>query len=214
MPKADDKLKPGGVFLDRACDLKDWADAAHPRYPALAGVRIDVKRRFAEATDGRAMIRVPLPESPEGFPVSQPRSSLTNGVVVDAVKIGDVFAKDVPKKSYRPELLLVKVSSGDNGHVVLSSTDGAATKDVSLGVLEGCYPDTNEVWPPPGDPVCSFSIGADFLAKLARYAKAHADGWVEVALHGHERSLQLSFSITLKDGRVVSGVSTTARKDA
>ena len=228
MPRSDKPKSAVGVFLDRACDLKDWicpAQTLHSRaflsrYQAMAGVRIDVDRRFVEATDGRAVIRVPLPESPENFPISQPRRpDLISTVVIDAARVGNVLIKDVPKKSrYRPELLLARVSAGDNGSVVLSSSsNGTDMKDVSLNVLEGHYPNTDEAYPPAGNPICSFSVSADFLARLAKYCKSHADGaagWVEIVLYECESSPRFGFFITLTDGRVVSGLSTTARKDA
>lgn len=171
-------MQTKAVLLGRAHDLSPFTSNQANR-ELLQHVCIDADRKLVEASDGRILAQVPLPETHAvEYPPSQSAAS-TDGnrefgkAVVPAGKLAE-FIKAAPKKPKLPVLKHAHVSREDEESVRLFQTDVDHEKMEVVPTFEGSWVDTSKI-PPKKKPKATVRLQGKYLEAIGKYVRQHAD---------------------------------------
>ncbi len=140
-------------------------------YRGLNAIR--VTGEFTEATDGKVLVRVGLPnEDPSDYPVIDgvPRNGDNPDVLIRQDQ-ASALAKAIVRKTTLP-ILQHAVISVDGDKVIGATTDlGKQTILPTAGELRvnGNYPDTDAVIPPEDRPAVKVPVNAKILLQVLKY---------------------------------------------
>lgn len=202
------------VLLDAACNVAAFASTDPKRY-VINGVH--VTREYAEATDGKMLIRVPLPKTdPAEFPPTTAPSEFAPGQILLVKPLLEALksAKDAGRSCPLPICAMVRLSSspavGEKPaklHLTTSDIDNERT--IVVKPIEGSYPNVNQAIP-TAEPKFSITLSADLLAEIAKYAIAHGQSDKHdnhgIRFDFLDSTDPVRFSINLPDGRKTTGV--------
>lgn len=132
--------------------------------------KIRVHKDFAEATDGKVIMRVPLSSETGDFPKNTVQNLNGDDVLISAKTLEKVFA-NVPKKPAVPVLGYVLLGK-ENGNFQLVANDLDSEHKISFRKDEAEYPDTDKVMPKNVNGL-KISISGNYLKRVAEYACKH-----------------------------------------
>jgi hypothetical protein len=177
---------------------------------ALTGLRVDLGKREAIATDGKLLIVLPLAEIDAGSvpAISGMGDPLDQPVTLPVAALEKAF-RLVPGKAAIPALENVFLSKGEYPRVKLSATDLDVGGTVEARVVEGEYPDIEDIMKRAEKRPLKIVIDAHLLARLAAFALKHADGrlaGISFYLHPRKPNESIRFEFALKSGGMARGV--------
>lgn len=199
------------VFLDAACNIAAFASTEPSRY-VINGIHIT--RDYAEATDGRMLIRVPLPAvDVESFPPTSAPTEFTGNQILPVKPLQEALrsAKEAGRAASLPICSMIRISSspaaGEKpGKLHLTTNDLENERTIAAKPIDGDYPNVDQVIP-TADPTFSITLSADLLIEIAKYAIAHNDREHHpVRLDFLDNTDPVRFSIQLPDSRKATGV--------
>lgn len=194
-------------LIDAANDITSFASTDSARY-VLNGVHCT--QDYTEACDGMLLIRVPYATIPAGdFPPVKAAGPELKDCIIPSKAIVESI-KNAGRNSTLPVLNMVHVSTNGDDRATLATTDLDNERTLRPKLIEGKYPDTEQVIP-VWAPTLTISLGAELLATIAAYAKKHgkdgdAKGGSAINLEFKDTLSPCRFSITLEDGRKATGV--------
>ena len=164
--------------------------------------KVHITRDFAEATDGRILLRVPLQEDTEKeFPSVGDIDLNDEDILVPAESLKKVFA-NAPKNAVLP--ILSKVLIGrKNGKVVLVSTDLENESRIEIAMSDDNFADTDKVmeFPEGGLKIC---ISVELLEKVVDFVrksnKKKADSIQKINFTFHGSNEPVRIQIPLEQG--------------
>lgn len=198
------------VMLDRAVlGLKAFAATEKMHY-ALNGVHLT--SRFAEATDGKMLLRVPHANfDAEGFPEVNDHSVGLNGedFIVQPSAFEKAFA-GAAKKTSRAVLQYVRAGVTEDGEKpVLSATNLEDSVSIRTRPVEGEFPHSDTLIPDPEGALARVTLAADRLAEFCTFANRYGDNdggtrTITLELYGPDRAVRIP--VPLAPGREAIGV--------
>lgn len=160
------------VLLSKAqADLKEFASKDGTK-PSLNYIRIT--KDFAEATDGKILVRIPHDGiSPKEWPATPGTGAGLNGdsVFLEPRTLDKAFKNTDGKRSRFPILGYVHLSLDEKENPILTATDLETVANFRQKKADEFYPDTDQ-FIPSGREV-TFALGAGILARLADWAEKH-----------------------------------------
>lgn len=195
------KKEPKAVLLGRIHDVSEFASKDETRY-VINSIHYDDKLGCVEATNGRALIRVPVTVPVEEFPPVK-----DTGVAQDVIIPLGPFKKalsTVPKNGPLEILRHLRMSvQGEPGmqRLTLTSTDGDTEQAVSAKAIEGIYPNTQQVITET-EPAMSIALNPFVLDPIIEFAKKHAypDGVsATITFHLTDSISPVRFEINCRD---------------
>lgn len=193
-------------LIDAANEITAFASTETSRC-VLNGLHFT--ENYTEACNGGMLIRVPysLLEASEFPPVKAAGPELKDCIIPSAAIKESI--KNAGNNNSLPVLNTVHVSTNGDARATLATTDLDNERTLRPKLIEGDYPKTDQVIP-DFVPTVAISLGADYLAVIANYARKHAKGGgaggPAVNLEFADGTSPVRFSITLADGRKATGV--------
>ncbi len=161
-----------GVLLDAACDVTAFCAPEKMRY-ALNAVHVRPADGIVEATDGRVMIQVPLPDQSAAgdYPLTPGQGTPPGEVLIPCDALTRAL-KSAPKKSPKAILRNVMLTAAPNGRdVVLTTTDCDIAQDLTAHQIDGKFPDTMCCFPPPEKCKGRVMVNATHLGRVLDYVQ-------------------------------------------
>jgi len=161
-------------------DLAAFAQSEAGAYP-INCVHYDPDRGYAEVTDGRILMRVPVPRfDADAYPplIGPPPSPVEDPVLIPADALSRIVmaAANAPVLSPYPYAGRVRFGIGprrENGqHLAFHSSDRDVETTAVMLAGTGKFPSADEVIP-TGDPAVSVRLSPLLLRRLAEYVEKH-----------------------------------------
>ncbi len=202
------------LFGAEVLDLKEFASQEATRF-ALTGIHLEPGR--AVATNGKMMLIVPSVKADEwpGDVVEGLTPLPKDGVIVPVAALKKAFAL-VDRKSKIECLRGVVAGLGpkdsEHARVTLVGTDLETNGTVKARIVEGTYPDVDQVLPKPGSRPFKVVLSTDFLKSLVSYAskyvdsKDHEKGAIRFSFNPKDNNDSVQVDFHLADGRNVTGI--------
>lgn len=160
----------GIPLLGKCHDITAFASTDPGRWP-INGVHYHAEKHAIEATDGRVLIRVPVPVSDDFPPLGENRHAAPDCIIPPAP-----FKKalaNVPRKATLPVLQNVALNAnGKPGRVILTTNDLDTQTDLDTKPLDANFPNCDQAIPEE-KPTFSITIAGNILARIADYAIKH-----------------------------------------
>lgn len=131
--------------------------------------KVHITEDFAEASDSKILLRVPLQQDSEKeFPGVEDLDLNEEDILIPARSLKKIFTS-APKKTVLPILSKVLVGK-KNGKVVLATDDLEKQSRIEVASSEGKFPNTEKIleFPEEGLKVC---ISAELLGKVVDFVK-------------------------------------------
>lgn len=156
--------KPKTVLLSRHHDITAFCSTNASRM-VITGVHYNAEKKRLEATDGMALITVPI--EGDGAESCIIPSKFFKSMVAKAT----AYAAKVASKVWLMTDLR-KSQLGDSTRVRICVEQNDSESSATANAIEGGYPNIDMVWPSK-EPVFTINVSGRFLKSLGTYAVAH-----------------------------------------
>ena len=187
------------VLIGRHHDISAFASTDVSRY-VLNGVHYNARLGVVEATDGYALVRVPVCRRAEEFPPVKAGEATLEDCIIPVAAFKKALANTC-KTSALPVLQCARLSGAD-GKVTMAASDLETEQAVTVKGVEGTYPDCDQVIPAE-EPTLTITVAASLLKRVAEYAERHGrelnTGGVPITFEFIGALSAIRFSVPLDD---------------
>lgn len=161
---------------------------------------IHVTPTYAEATNGRALLRVPHDELPVAeFPDCDGKGKDLDESMLVLPNTLDKAFKNTDNRSSLPILAYVHLGQDEKGNVVASATDLETSVNIRQRKIEGKFPDTASLMNEPRKPYC-FTLSAQVLQDVVSWACKYGDKKIAgIRFFADESTKSIQIEITSQD---------------
>lgn len=171
--------------------------------PVLTGVYVDPKRGVAVATDGFALLEMPLGKLDAGdFPPTAGAGSepMKEGIIPASAVVAAV--KALPKRTALPALNNIRLTGDGNGRAALTTNDLEMARDSWVTLIDGTFPNYNQLVPKRlkrgNKKAREVTLSLAILTKLVRAMAAMGADMVRLQVTAHDHPVRLD--IRYEDG--------------
>lgn len=195
------------ILIDKANDIGAFCSLEASRF-TLQGIHFTKDKTVA--TDNKVLIEVPYSQlEVEDFPPVEVSDAFQPGVIIPAKAVKEAL-KTTIHKSNLPTLGCVRVASATKDKAALTTTDLDNERTLATKLIDGTYPNTEQLWAALKPPQMKVALNAKLLKKIAEYALANGKvdhkGDIAINIEIADEMSTMAFSIYLEDGRKARGL--------